>query len=93
MLLHGTRTTSRDPREPMDYQLSPLVVDSVPVAVTLNVRVADDGGWRGRLAFGDPGGGERVTAEIFRAGSEDELWHAVQDLREHHLRDLYRSLG
>jgi hypothetical protein len=35
---------------------------------------------------------ERSTAEIFCATSEPELWQSVRDLRDHHLRDLYRSL-
>ena len=34
----------------------------------------------------------RETAEIFCGDSEDELWHGVQRLREHHFRDLFRSL-
>ena len=33
-----------------------------------------------------------ATAEIFCAVTEAELWECVQDLREHHLRDLYRSV-
>ena len=35
---------------------------------------------------------ERATAEIFCAVSEQDLWQSVRDLRDHHLRDLYRSL-
>jgi hypothetical protein len=35
---------------------------------------------------------ERSSAEIFCAGSEQDLWQSVRDLRDHHLRDLYRSL-
>ena len=35
---------------------------------------------------------ERSTAEIFCATSESDLWQSVRDLRDHHLRDLYRSL-
>ena len=35
---------------------------------------------------------ERSTAEIFCAGSEQDLWQSVRDLRDHHLRALYRSL-
>ena len=33
------------------------------------------------------------TAEIFYAQSEQDLWVCVYDLREHHLRDLYRSVA
>jgi hypothetical protein len=32
------------------------------------------------------------TAEIFCGPSETDLWEAVRDLREHHLRDLCRSV-
>jgi hypothetical protein len=35
----------------------------------------------------------RETAEIFRGASEQEMWESVNHLREHHLWDLYRSLG
>ena len=35
---------------------------------------------------------ERETAEIFRGESAQELWQSVSHLREHHVRDLYRSL-
>jgi hypothetical protein len=35
---------------------------------------------------------ERSSAEIFCAGTEQDLWQSVRDLRDHHLRDLYRSL-
>jgi len=58
------------------------------------VRRSEDGIWRGRLHFFESGAmDERVTAEIFCATSEQDLWQAVRDLREHHLRDLYRSLA
>ena len=36
--------------------------------------------------------GERITAEILCATSENDLWQSVRDLHDHHLRDLYRSL-
>jgi hypothetical protein len=35
---------------------------------------------------------ERSSAEIFCADAEQDLWQSVRDLRDHHLRDLYRSL-
>jgi hypothetical protein len=61
--------------------------------VRLAVRRSEDSIWRGRLHFAPMGGDpERLTAEIFCATSEQDLWQAVRDLREHHLRDLYRSL-
>jgi len=31
-----------------------------------------------------------ATAEIFCAESENDLWQSVRDLRDHHIRDLYR---
>ena len=53
----------------------------------------DDGGYRGRVLFGaQDTEAERTTAEIFCATSEPDLWQSVRDLRDHHLRDLYRSL-
>jgi hypothetical protein len=59
------------------------------------VRHAEDGVWRGRLIFGgtgESGSVECETAEIFCAPTQQDLWQAVHNLREHHLRDLYRSL-
>ncbi len=45
------------------------------------------------MLFGAPDTeAERSTAEIFCAASEPDLWQSVRDLRDHHLRDLYRSL-
>jgi hypothetical protein len=88
-----TRSNLPDPSEPVLHDLQPLRHDGAFVAVRLAVRRSEDGIWRGRLHFvpieGDP---ERLTAEIFCATSEQDLWQAVRDLREHHLRDLYRSL-
>jgi hypothetical protein len=63
------------------------------IAVRLAVRRTDDGIWRGRLHFAAANGeAEHVTAEIFAATTEQDLWQAVRDLRDHHLRDLFRSL-
>jgi hypothetical protein len=31
--------------------------------------------------------------EIFCAVTEQDLWHAVAGMGEHHLRDLYRALA
>jgi hypothetical protein len=62
--------------------------------VRLAVRRAEDGMWRARLHFSGIGGdSDRVTAEIFCATTEQDLWLAVRDLRDHHLRDLFRSLS
>jgi hypothetical protein len=33
-----------------------------------------------------------ATAEIFFGAMEPDLWDSVRDLRDHHIRDLYRSL-
>jgi len=57
------------------------------------VRRSEDGVWRGRILFGgeDPQAA-MATAEILCGLSEADLWEAVRDLREHHIRDLYRSI-
>jgi hypothetical protein len=81
-----------DPAEPVLHDLEPVRYDGEIVAVRLAVRRSEDGIWRGRLQFAPVDAPELVTAEIFCATSEQDLWQAVRDLREHHLRDLYRSL-
>ena len=86
------RSNLPDPSEPVLHDLQPVRYDGALVAVRLAVRRSEDGIWRGRLLFAPAGEPERVTAEIFCATSEQDLWQAVRDLREHHLRDLYRSL-
>ncbi len=86
------RPSLPDPSEPVLHDLQPVRYDGAAVAVRLAVRRSEDGIWRGRLQFVPAGEPERVTAEIFCATSEQDLWQAVRDLREHHLRDLYRSL-
>ena len=65
------------------------------MAVRLELRRVEDGTWRGRLLFGsaDETGVAPATAEILYAHSEADLWECVHDLREHHLRDLYRSVS
>ena len=66
---------------------------SQAVGQSVTVRRSEDGIWRGRILFGAPDTeAERSTAEIFCASSEPDLWQSVRDLRDHHLRDLYRSL-
>jgi hypothetical protein len=75
------------------HDLPPLRFDGQHVAIRLAVRRTDDGSFRGRVLFGAPDTeAERATAEIFCAVSETDLWQSVRDLRDHHLRDLYRSL-
>jgi len=93
MPLSQMRPGVPDPSEPVLHDLTPVRFEGLLVAVRLAVRRSDDSIWRARLHFVDtPGGPERITAEIFCATSEQDLWQAVRDLREHHLRDLYRSL-
>ena len=93
MNLQRLRGAARDLREPVFHDLAPIRVDGCPVAVALSVRVDEAGMWRGRLQFADQvTGTERATAEIFCAVSEQDLWQSVDGMREHHLRDLYRSL-
>jgi hypothetical protein len=86
------RSSLPDPSEPVLHDLQPVRYDGRDVAVRLAVRRTEDAMWRARLHFSPAGEPERVTAEIFFATSEQDLWQAVRDLREHHLRDLYRSL-
>lgn len=94
----SARSSVPDPQEPTPYALEPLRAGRAQVAVALVVRFGEDGGWRGRLRFteSDEAGNlreERLTAEIFCGASEAELWQSVHSLGEHHVRDLYRSLG
>ncbi len=94
MSVNPTPRYSRvNPSEPVMHDLPPLVAGEDTVPLRLVVRKADDSTWRGRLVFG-PGAVEDAasTAEIFCATTEPDLWAAVRDLRDHHIRDLYRSL-
>lgn len=83
-----------NPSEPVTHDLPPFRYGGGTVGVRLELRRAADGTWRGRLLFGvsDGIGTAPATAEIFYAHSEAELWECVHDLREHHLRALYRSV-
>jgi len=82
-----------NPSEPVVHDLPSLKYGSGFVAVQLEMRRAEDGTWWGRLYFAAPEAEAPAhTAEIFCAGSEADLWECVHDLREHHLRDLYRSV-
>lgn len=75
------------------HDLSPIRFDGQSIDIRLTVRRSEDGMWRGRILFGAEGTeAERSSAEIFCATSEPDLWQSVRDLRDHHLRDLYRSL-
>ncbi len=94
MALQTVRPPARDPREPTHYFLDPILIAGQTIHLSLLLRRDDDGTWRGRLRFldGDDPRRERRTAEIFCGATEEELWMAVRELRDHHLRDLYRSL-
>ena len=82
-----------DPAEPSLHDLPPLRFGGADVPVRVMVRRTDDGVWRGRILFGgDDPQDARSTAEILCGLSETDLWEAVRDLREHHIRDLYRSI-
>lgn len=80
-----------NPTDPVLHDLPPFIYEGQAVPMQLEIRRSDDGTWRGRLIFGGEEG-SRPTAEIFCANSEADLWECVRDLRDHHLRDLYRSL-
>ena len=63
------------------------------LAVRLILRLDDQRVWRGKLQFQAAGVDvPRETFEIFCGAREQDLWESVQSLREHHFRDLYRSL-
>lgn len=82
--------------EPVEYNLSQFIYKGEPIAVSAVIRRNKDGSWRGRIVFGgseSDGGGGVSTAEILYAENEDDLWLCVRDLREHHLRDLYRAVA
>ncbi len=93
MPANPVRFGAPDPAEPIDHELPSASIAGDEVAMRLRVRRAEDGTWRARLIFG-PGDAETTpsTAEIFCAESENDLWQSVRDLRDHHIRDLYRSL-
>ncbi len=83
-----------NPNEPSIHDLPPIRYAAALIAVRVEVRRAEDGTWRGRLLFFPPGAeAPATTGEILCAASENELWESVRDLRDHHLRDLYRSLA
>lgn len=81
------------PSEPAVHDLPPIRYEEEIIALRLVVRRAEDGSWRGRLVFGSGEVQEALaTAEIFFGAMEPDLWDSVRDLRDHHIRDLYRSL-
>lgn len=94
MAVQTVRPPTRNPREPTQYSLDPIRIAGQTIHLSLTIRCDDAGAWRGRLCFADnaDAGRERRTAEIFCGATEDDLWTAVRQLRDHHIRDLYRSL-
>lgn len=78
-----------NPHEPVIHDLPPLRHGADLIPVQLELRRAEDGIWRGRLVFSE----SAATAEIFCAQTETDLWESVHGLRDHHLRDLYRSVS
>jgi hypothetical protein len=86
------RYSSSEPQDVV-HDLPAIRFDGQLIAVRLVIRRTEDGVFRGRMLYGAPDTeAERSTAEIFCAASEQDLWQSVRDLRDHHLRDLYRSL-
>ena len=92
MPLPNVRPMAPEPSEPQLHDLPPVPFEGRSVAIRLAVRRTEDMIWRARLHFLDEDGGERITAEIFCATTEQDLWQAVRDLRDHNMRDLFRSL-
>ena len=93
MPANPVRYGAPDPADPVEHDLPPIRHDGEEVAVRLRIRRAEDGTWRARLIFGSGEGDVAPsTAEIFCAESENDLWQAVRDLRDHHFRDLHRSI-
>ena len=87
------RHQANDPRDPVVHELSPLRFEGATISIKLIFRQADDGMWRGKLHFTEAEANlDRETAEIFCGTSQQDLWQSLSDLREHHFRDLYRSL-
>lgn len=86
-------TLARDSREPVLLDLPPITYAGHALTVRLILRLDEQRIWRGRLQFQQEGAEvPRETFEIFCGAREQDLWESVQSLREHHFRDLYRSL-
>jgi hypothetical protein len=88
------RASTSAARDPVIYDLPPVRFEGTVISIRLTIRRAEDGAWRGRLGFTDTlTNVERDSAEIICGASEQDLWQSVRDLRDHHFRDLYRSLA
>ncbi len=92
MSANPIRYGSKNPAEPTIHDLPPIRYGGALVEIRALVRRTEDGTWRARLEFGPEEENPPGTAEIFFGASEEDLWSSIRDLREHHLRDLYRSL-
>ena len=92
MVANPARFGSPKTNEPVVHDLPPIKVGGVDVPVRLAAWRSEDGLWRGRLVFGAEQPDAPATADILCAATENDLWQSVRDLREHHLRDLYRSI-
>jgi len=75
------------------HDLEMILVGGVQVRVRLEMRQESNGTWRGRMRFAPEASLVTfATGDIFRGASDADLVVAGRSLREHHLRDLYRSL-
>jgi len=94
MPIQTLRTTlARDSREPVLLDLPTITYAGQSLALRLVLRLDEQRIWRGKLQFQAEGVDvPRETFEIFCGAREQDLWESVQSLREHHFRDLYRSL-
>lgn len=87
------RPTGHQPEEPSIHELPGLWIGSEEISMYVAVRRSEDGVWRGRVIFGNIDADSSIsTAEILWGATESEIWEAIRDLGEHHLRALYRSL-
>jgi hypothetical protein len=94
MAAQALRTSASPARDPVVYDLPAVRSEGTVISICLTIRRAEDGIWRGRLSFTDPATNTaRESAEIVCGASEQDLWQSVRDLRDHHFRDLYRSLA
>lgn len=75
------------------HDLEAIRVDGRTVRVQLETRALPDRSWRGQLRFQPEASLQQfLTADIFRGSSDADLLAAARGLREHHIRDLFRSL-
>jgi hypothetical protein len=75
------------------HDLEMILVGGAQVRVRLETRQDATGTWRGRMRFAPHASLVTfATGDIFRGASDADLVVAGRSLREHHLRDLYRSL-